>query len=147
MFKTTTYSYVVAILLALTCVSHTVGTFMEIPKEQIAVRAGYEVMQRTVVPMPFGVERMYSEIFLGTNLAVSLFLLFMTVVFVLLAKDVVSNNEFKILVACIIVVGLLAVISFRYFFPLPGALLGSACIFGIVFAFQLQRRGSQIASK
>ena len=120
---------------------------MEIPKEQVDVRAGYEVMQRTVVPMPIGSERTYAEIFLGTNLGVSLFLLFMTVVFVLLAKDAVSSNEFKILVASIIGVGLFSLISFRYFFPLPGVLLGAACIFGILSAYQHQGRNAQIVTK
>jgi hypothetical protein len=89
------YSYIAALFLFLTGFSHTFGTFMEIPKDQVEVLAGYEVMQKTIVPMPFGVGRSYAEIFLGTNLSVSLFLFLVGAVFILLAKDQLTKNEFK----------------------------------------------------
>jgi hypothetical protein len=132
MHKAKKYSYIAALFLFLTGFSHTFGTFMEIPKDQVEVLAGYEVMQKTIVPMPFGVGRSYAEIFLGTNLSVSLFLFLVGAVFILLAKDQLTKNELKILNFNTVGVGLLSFISFRYFFPLPGMFLAVSFIFGLL---------------
>jgi hypothetical protein len=126
---------VAAVLSLFTCLGHTVGTFMSIPAEQTAHIQVYEAMQRPVVPMPIGPVRSYAELFLGTNVCVSLLLLLIGG-----SLWVLSKNPSSMRVLVILNGGALLAIcgtSAAYFFPLPAictGLGGVLAFLSLVFA-------------
>ncbi len=65
---------IAAVLAFITCLGHTIGTFMEVPAEQTAMHETIAQMKRTMVPMPVGPARSYMQILDGNNLCTSLLL-------------------------------------------------------------------------
>ncbi len=118
-------------LIIFTFIGHTIGTFMPIPAEQSGVAKTAESMKTTFVPMPIGIPKSYFEIFLGTNLAVSLFLLISGICFWVSSSEGGQEGKGRIFLA-VNSFGMLALsmISFLYFFPLPAVCTGIAAILG-----------------
>jgi len=121
-----------AVLSLITCVGHTVGTFMPVPAEQTQMHATIATMKATLVPMPIGGPRSYMEILDGNNLCTSLLLLFCAAVLFGVsraAREQVVNRV--ILLTCLALAGV-AVLSFRYFFPVPGLFTGLGAVLGLI---------------
>lgn len=116
-----------SLLSLLTCLAHTAGTFMPVPPEQKAVANAVQVMKNTLVPMPTGVQQSYADIFLGTNLIVSLLLLISSIVF-WLAANADRSVPFVKKIAVVHAIAMLAVsaISGLFFFPVPAVFTGIA---------------------
>jgi hypothetical protein len=122
-------------LLLFTFLGHTMGTFMEIPPEQTAVANAANVMTQTLVPMPVGPARSYADIFLGTNLAVSLYLLIAAISFLMFAQPGgLEGAGRKLLALTSVGVAAFGVISLLYFFPIPAACGGLAAVAGFIAA-------------
>lgn len=120
-------------LTLITCLAHTAGTFMPIPAEQAEVAKTAAVMKATAVPMPIGRAQNYGNLFLGTNLAVSLYLLISGVAFFLFAgKGGLEGAARRQLLLTSVGLAGMAMISAIYFFPLPAACTGLAAIFGFM---------------
>jgi len=124
---------IAAILCFLTGIAHTVGTFMDIPEEQVKMLETVETMKETMVPMPVGSDRSYMQILDGNNLCTSLFLFLCGTLVFLSAKAPVECASNRILFVIAISLAVFAVISVMYFFPVPAVLTGvAACL--ILFA-------------
>lgn len=111
---------IAAVLVLLTGLAHTAGTFMPIPPEQTEVANAVQVMKSTLVPMPVGQKQSYADIFLGTNLIVSLFLLVSAFSFwsgALADYDSLSARRSLIMHAVSMLT--FAVVSAMFFFPVP----------------------------
>lgn len=106
---------------------------MPIPAEQAEVAKTAAVMKATAVPMPIGRAQNYGNLFLGTNLAVSLYLLISGVAFFLFAgKGGLEGAARRQLLLTSVGLAGMAMISAIYFFPLPAACTGLAAIFGFM---------------
>ena len=119
---------IAAALVLITCLGHTVGTFMEVPFEQKAMRETIEIMKSTMVPMPVGQARSYMQILDGNNICTSLFLFVSGVL--LLTVSAAPSSQVVNRVIFIVSLGLvgMAIISGIYFFPVPMILSGLAAI-------------------
>ncbi|MFN0080866.1 MAG: LIC_13387 family protein [Prosthecobacter sp.] len=110
---------IAAILCIITCLGHTVGTFMAIPDEQVAMKETVSIMQRTMVPMPVGTSRTYMQILDGNNLCTSLLLLLLGVILFSIAPFPKTSMVDRVIgIAAVALTGF-AVISAIYFFPVP----------------------------
>jgi len=126
---------IAGVLTLFTCLGHTAGTFMPIPAEQAEVAKTAAIMKATAVPMPIGRAQNYGNLFLGTNLAVSLYLLIASIGFFLFAaKGGLEGAGRRQLVLTSVGLGGIAMISAIYFFPLPAACTGLAAILGFIAA-------------
>lgn len=120
-------------MLFITFLGHTMGTFMEIPAEQTAVANAANVMAQTLVPMPVGSAQSYAAIFLGTNLAVSLYLLISAISFLIFALPGGLDGQGRRLLALASAgVAALSVISLLYFFPVPAICTALAAVAGFI---------------
>lgn len=118
-------------LILFTFIGHTVGTFMKVPPEQTEVAKAVEIMKTTLVPMPVGTPKSYSDLFLGTNLTVSLFLLISAACFWVVSSEGGFEGKGRTFLAInSFGMALLSIISFLYFFPLPGVCTGGAALLG-----------------
>jgi hypothetical protein len=113
-----------AFFILFTFAGHTVGTFMEIPPEQVEVAATHAVMERTQVPMPMGSPKSYAAIFHGNSLAVSLYLLVTGLAYLL-------GPDRRSLTLHALGMGGLAALSAVYFFPVPAVCTGLAAALGL----------------
>lgn len=117
---------IAAALCLLTCLGHTVGTFMPIPDDQTAMKETVSIMQRTMIPMPVGSPRSYMQILDGNNLCTSLLLLLLgawLLTMAAAAKNALTDRS--VAIAASALAGF-AVISAAYFFPLPVVFTGLA---------------------
>ncbi|MBX7059587.1 MAG: hypothetical protein K1X75_16100 [Leptospirales bacterium] len=123
-----------------TCLGHTAGTFMPIPAEQPAVAAAFQLMQETLVPMPFGRPQSYADIFLGVNLCLMVQLLTYGLMLFVLSSRLTQDRTAR-LIAMFIALALTATaaISARYFFPLPAFCTALAAI-AVALALAVSRR-------
>ena len=121
-----------ATLSLVTCVSHIVGTFMAVPPEQVAMDATIATMKATLVPMPVGAARSYTQILDDNNLCTSLFLLVCAALLFSIASlpSAPATNRVT-LVAALGLAGF-AIDSAMYFFPIPTAFTGIASLLGII---------------
>ncbi|HNO22532.1 MAG TPA: hypothetical protein PKK94_06105 [Leptospiraceae bacterium] len=120
-------------LVLFTLIGHTVGTFMKVPAEQTEVAKTVEIMKTTLVPMPVGSPKSYSEIFLGTNLTVSLFLFVSGICFWISSSEGGLDGKGKVFLAVnSFGAAMLSLISFLYFFPLPAICTGIAAVLGFL---------------
>lgn len=121
-----------AILALIASAGHTIGTFMAVPPEQVAMHAAIATMKSTLVPMPVGAARTYMEILDGNNISTALFLL--VCAFQLFAIARAPRDRSTDGVVAITAFGLLgfAAISALYFFPVPTALTGAAAALCLV---------------
>ncbi|TGK49503.1 LIC_13387 family protein [Leptospira bouyouniensis] len=123
-------------LVLFTCFGHTMGTFMKIPPEQVAVANAQMVLENTMVPLPMGFQKSFADIFLGNNISVSVYLLITGIIFLVIS----GAKQFDPIVKKLLLINsfgmaMLSVISILYFFPLPAICTGLAAVFGFVSAF------------
>lgn len=119
---------IAAVLSLITCLGHTVGTFMPVPAEQVQMHATIATMRATLVPMPVGSARSYMEILDGNNMCTSLLLLLCAAMLFTVsraAKDPLVNRVIALIAFALAGVSGL---SFRYFFPVPGVFTGVAAL-------------------
>ena len=123
---------IAATLSLITCLGHTVGTFMAVPPEQTAMHATIATMKATMVPMPVGAARSYMQILDGNNLCTALLLLFCAVLLFAISglPDAPATN--RILVITAVALATFAVISAIYFFPVPTVFTGVAAVLSAI---------------
>lgn len=124
----TLFIRIAAVLSLITCLGHTVGTFMPIPPEQTAVQATIATMKVTMVPMPVGAARSYMQILDGNNVCTALFLLLCAALLFAIARSPAAPAANSILVITAVALAAFAVISFIYFFPVPTVVTAVAAI-------------------
>ena len=123
---------IAATLALITCLGHTIGTFMQVPPEQAAMHKAIAVMKSTLVPMPVGSPRSYMQILDGNNLCTSLLLLLCGTQLLAVAGLPASPATNRIIAITATALAGIAVISALYFFPIPAALTGLASILGFL---------------
>lgn len=115
------------------CLGHTAGTFMSIPASEVEVTKTAAAMKTTLVPMPIGKPQSYADLFLGTNLSVSLFLVVLALGFFFASGDSgLTGHRRKFLLLMIFGCVGLSAVSALYFFPLPAICTGTASLLGLV---------------
>lgn len=120
-------------LAILTCLGHTAGTLMDIPKEQIEVSNTYSIMKQTMVPMPIGKSQNFADIFFGNNIIVSCFLLISGLIYFILSNAQKLDGDLrKILIINNLGMATISIISFLYFFPIPAVFTGLGSILGFI---------------
>lgn len=134
MLKPTLLLRIAAVLTLLTAAGHTFGTFAPVPPEQTAVQNAVNVMQSTLVPMPVGKSQTFGDIFFGNNILVSVFLLVAGLILLMTAKTPAQGRHRGIITVVALGLAAVAIISGRYFFPLPAIFTGLAAIFSLVSA-------------
>lgn len=117
---------VAATLSLITAVGHTVGTFMPIPPEQTQMHATIATMKATMIPMPVGSARSYMDILDGNNICTSLFLLLCAALLFIVAKAGSEPATRNVVLSTALALAGISVISFVYFFPVPGVFTGLA---------------------
>jgi hypothetical protein len=127
-----------AALVMITCVGHTVGTFMPIPPEQTAMHATVAVMKATMIPMPVGDARSYMQILDGNNLVSSLFMLMCALQLVAISSLPQQRSMKGILILIALALAAFAFISAFYFFPVPAILTGAAALLIFYAALRAQ---------
>ncbi|HYO95584.1 MAG TPA: hypothetical protein VER33_13775 [Polyangiaceae bacterium] len=119
---------IAGVLSLITCIGHTLGTFMPVPAEQAQMHATIATMKATLVPMPVGSARSYMEILDGNNLCTSLLLALCAGLLFSLArvrKERVADHVLALTALALIGVSIL---SFRYFFPVPAVFTALAAV-------------------
>jgi hypothetical protein len=119
---------IAAVLSLVTCVGHTIGTFMPVPTEQTQMHATIATMKATLVPMPVGSARSYMEILDGNNICTSLFLALCAALLFALARAEKDGTADRVIALVAFALAGIAIISFRYFFPVPGVFTGLAAV-------------------
>lgn len=132
MLKPSLFLRIAALLALFTCAGHTFGTFAPIPPEQTAVANAVAVMKATLVPMPIGKAQTFSDIFLGNNITVSVFLLVCGLILLTTAKTPFAGNNRTVIKIVALGLAAIAVISGRYFFPAPAIFTGVAAILSLI---------------
>ncbi len=123
---------IAAVLSLLTCLGHTVGTFLPVPAEQTQMLATLEAMRATMVPMPVGAARSYVAILDGNNFCTSLLLgLCATLLFVVSSAPRERVVDRIVTVTALALLGISS-LSFRYFFPPPAIFTGLAALLAAV---------------
>lgn len=110
----------------LTCVGHTIGTFMPVPAEQTQMHATIATMKATLIPMPVGAARSYMEILDGNNISTSLFLLLCAALLFGVAGAAKERVVDRVIGLCALALAGISLISFRFFFPVPAVFTGLA---------------------
>lgn len=116
----------------ITAVGHTFGTFMPIPPEQAQMLATVATMKATLVPMPIGSARSYMQILDGNNLCTSLLLLLCASLLFCIAGAAKERVADRVVLLTSLALAGVALISFVYFFPIPGVFTGLAAALGLV---------------
>jgi hypothetical protein len=117
---------IAATLSFLTAVGHTIGTFMEVPPEQKQIHATIATMKATMIPMPVGSAKSYMEVLDGNNICTSLFLVFCGALLLSVAKASKETVVDRTILITALALAGVSVISFVYFFPVPGVFTGVA---------------------
>ena len=123
---------IAATLAVITCLGHTVGTFMTVPPEQTAMHATIATMKATMVPMPVGAARSYMQILDGNNICTALFLLLCAVLLFAISGLPSAPATDRILVITAVALAVFAVVSAIYFFPVPTVFTGIAALLSII---------------
>ena len=134
--KQRTLLYAAALGAFITAVGHTIGIFTPIPAEQTEVSAAYNMMQRTMVPLPMGVKHSYAEIFFGNNILLSVFLAVMAAIFAMLAGSELNRDLKRVLFALGCGAAAVSIVSAFCFFPLPAVLTGMAALIAVFVALK-----------
>jgi hypothetical protein len=105
---------------------------MPVPPEEVELVNTVKAMKSALVPMPIGKKQSYFDIFFGTNISVSLYLLVTGLSFILFSSaDNTNNTNAKLLLLQSLGLIGVAIISGLYFFPLPALYTGVAGFLGI----------------
>ena len=124
-------------LILFTCMGHTFGTFMPVPQEEVELVNTVNAMKSALVPMPIGKKQSYFDIFFGTNISLSIYLLVTGLSFLLFASADNTNTTIRkmLLLQSLGLIGI-AIISGLYFFPIPAICTGVAGILGCLIYFR-----------
>lgn len=117
---------IAAILSLITCVGHTIGTFMPVPAEQTQMHTTIATMKATLVPMPVGAARNYMELLDGNNICTSLLLLLCGALLLSVARAANQPVVNRVVTLTALALVGISILSFRYFFPVPGVFTGLA---------------------
>lgn len=120
-----------ATLSLITAVGHTIGTFMPIPPEQTEMRATVETMKATLVPMPIGPAQSYMDILDGNNICTSILLLACAALLFGVAKARKEQFVDRVLLVTALALAGVSLISFVYFFPVPGVFTATGAILAL----------------
>ncbi len=123
---------IAAVLAFITCLGHTIGTFMEVPAEQTAMHETIAQMKRTLVPMPVGPARSYMQILDGNNLCTSLLLALCGALLFIVSSAPTSQATSQITLLTALALGCFSLLSSLYFFPVPTAFTGLASLLSFV---------------
>lgn len=123
---------IAAVLAFITCLGHTIGTFMEVPAEQTAMHETIAQMKRTMVPMPVGPARSYMQILDGNNLCTSLLLGLCGALLLIVSKGPASSATRRITLLTALALGSFSILSALHFFPVPTAFTGLASLLSLV---------------
>jgi hypothetical protein len=123
---------IAATLVLITCLGHTIGTFMEVPPEQAAMHKAIAVMKSTMVPMPVGSPRSYMQILDGNNLCTSLLLLLCGTQLLAVAGLPSSAATNRLIFTIAVALAGIAAISALYFFPVPAAFTALASMLSFI---------------
>jgi hypothetical protein len=121
-----------AVLSLITCVGHTIGTFMPVPAEQTQMHATIATMKATLVPMPVGSARSYMEILDGNNICTSLLLLFCAAVLFAVSRAAREPVINRVVTLTALALAAVSALSFRYFFPVPGLFTGLGALLALL---------------
>jgi hypothetical protein len=119
-------------LALVTCVSHTIGTFMPIPAEQTQMLSTIDVMKATLIPMPIGSPRNYMEILDGNNICTSVLLALCAMLLFSMAGSPKGRETDRVILITSLALAIVAMVSIRYFFPVPAAFTGLAALLALV---------------
>ena len=123
---------IAATLSLITCLGHTVGTFMAVPPEQTAMHATIATMKATMVPMPVGAARSYMQILDGNNICTALFHFLCAVLLFAIAGLPSAPATNRVLVITALALAGFAVISAIFFFPIPTVFTAVAAVLSII---------------
>ena len=123
---------IAAVLSLITCVGHTIGTFMPVPAEQAEMHATIATMKATMVPMPVGAARSYMEILDGNNLCTSLLLALCAALLLAVARAAKERVVDRVIAFTALALAGISLLSFRYFFPVPGVFTGLAAVLALL---------------
>jgi CHASE2 domain-containing sensor protein len=101
---------------------------MPVPVEQTQIHATIATMKATMVPMPVGSARSYMEILDGNNICTSLFLALCAALLFALARTEKEPAVDRVIALVAFALAGISLLSFRYFFPLPGVFTGLAAV-------------------
>jgi hypothetical protein len=121
-----------AVLSLLTCVGHTIGTFMPVPAEQTQMHATIATMKATMVPMPIGSARSYMEILDGNNICTSVLLALCAALLFSVARAEKERVVDRVIALAALALAGTSLLSFRYFFPVPGVFTGLAAVLSLL---------------
>jgi hypothetical protein len=121
-----------AVLSLITCIGHTIGTFMPVPPEQAQMHATIATMKATLVPMPVGSPRSYMELLDGNNICTSVLLLLCAAVLFSLSRAAKEQVTNRIITLTALSLAAISALSFRYFFPVPGVFTALAAALAFV---------------
>jgi len=122
---------IAATLAAITGVGHTIGTFMPIPADQVAMHAAVATMTATMVPMPVGAARSYMQILDGNNMCTSVLLFLCAAQLFAVAKAPAGSVANRAIVITAAALAGVAVLSALYFFPVPVVFTGLAAALSV----------------
>jgi CHASE2 domain-containing sensor protein len=120
------------VLSLITCVGHTIGTFMPVPAEQAEMHATIATMKATMVPMPVGAARSYMEILDGNNICTSLLLALCAALLLSVARAEKEHVVDRVIALTALALVGISLLSFRYFFPVPGVFTGLAAVLALL---------------
>jgi len=132
---------IAAALSLITAIGHTIGTFMPVPPDQMQMHSAIGVMKATLVPMPVGPSRSYMDLLDGNNLCTSVLLLLCAALLFGVAKAGKEKTADGVIVATALALAAVSLLSFVYFFPVPGAFTGIAA----ALALLARARGARAA--
>lgn len=124
--------WIAAFLTLFTFIGHTIGGVSGPGPEQTGAFQVYQLMQISLVKMPFGPSKNLATIMMGANICVSFFLLVSGWIFIILSNGTSGRFENQILL--INSLGMLATgtVSLMCFFPLPAICTALAGVLGLV---------------
>jgi hypothetical protein len=119
---------IAAVLSLITAVGHTIGIFMSVPPEQTQMHTTIATMKATLVPMPVGSAKSYMDILDGNNLCTTLLLLLCATLLFTVANVGREKAVDRVVILTALALAGVSVISFVYFFPVPGVFTGVAAM-------------------
>lgn len=123
---------IAGVLSLITGTGHTIGTFMPVPPEQTQMHATVAAMKATLVPMPVGPAKSYMELLDGNNLCTSVLLLLCAALLFSVAKAGKEKSANRVIVATALALAAVSLLSFVYFFPVPGAFTGIGAVLALL---------------
>lgn len=125
---------IAASFMFLTFLGHTAGALKPVADTQGDMYTTYMLMKTTLVPMPIGAAKSYSDLMMGGSLCLSVFLFFVGTLFFSLSKQKNLIQQKNILVMNSLSALCIAILSTIYFFPVPALFTGMAGLLGLYSA-------------